>query len=110
MMPPNNKGFDFYCANNYKIDAKSSCIRVGKDGEYWTFAPNLNTEADFFACVAFDNRTSLTPLHFWLIPGERVNDRVAFRISNSPRVLAKWSQWERPLDKILACCNTMKEG
>jgi hypothetical protein len=108
-MPRNNPGFDFHCANNYKIDAKASCIRKGKDGEYWTFSTNHNTGADYFACLAFDDRTSLTPLHFWLIPGPVVNDHKAFRISNSPTVLAKWERWERPLDKVLACCSSMRE-
>jgi hypothetical protein len=108
-MPPNNKGFDFCCAKNYKIDAKSSCLRHHEvDGDYWTFQIYHNEVADYFACLAFDNRSSLTPMHFWLIPGYVVNDHVAFRISNSLTVLAKWAKWERPLGEAIACCNSLR--
>jgi len=108
-MPRNNPGFDFYCANHYKIDAKASCMRKHHDGNYWTFGINHNTEADYFACLAFDDRVSLTPLHFWLIPGAVVNDHKAFRITNSDIGLAKWAEWERSLDKVVLCCESMKK-
>ncbi|MGA2912331.1 MAG: hypothetical protein ABSE07_02315 [Methanoregula sp.] len=104
-MPPNNPGFDFICGKGFKVDVKSSCLRPGR-WPYWQFHINHNTTADYFACIAFDNRYSLNPLHFWLIPGGIVNTKMGINIH--PAFLNKWSGYENPLDKISLTCDLMR--
>lgn len=110
-MPINNPGYDFICKNGYKIDVKSSCKRHGTDRNMprWMFDVRYNTVADHFLCLAFDDRTSLTPLHVWLIPGNEVNHVKVFAISDSLYGLNKWSRFERPLNKVIGCCNALRE-
>ena len=103
-MPPNNKGFDVICNQDFKIDIKSCAI--GHKG-YWSFNINNNTIADYFLCIAFESRNDLTPVHVWLIPGKDVNHKVAIQISKT--TLDKWSKYEQSLDRVLACCDVMKE-
>jgi hypothetical protein len=112
IMPRGNKGFDFICKKGYKIDVKSKCIRIRGPPHYtnaWEFNSKHNTIADYFLCLAFDNRESLTPLHVWLIPGNIVNHLGMFSITNTPQCLSKWSQYERPIDKVLECCTLLRE-
>jgi hypothetical protein len=111
-MPHGNKGFDFYCSKKYKIDAKSSCIRYNKsykNSQYWMFIISKNVTADYFACIAFDNREDLNPIHFWLIPGYLINSLTGLTIYNSEKSLNKWLQYEQPLNKVLDCCVKMKQ-
>ncbi len=103
-MPPNNHGFDFYCGKVHKVDVKSSAN--GDKNDSWSFGIRKNAIADYFLCIAFDNRDDLNPEHLWLIPGNDVNHLVHLGISKS--TISKWSQYEQPLDKVLACCNKMK--
>lgn len=105
-MPTNNPGYDFICGKNYKIDVKSSCL-VKNKLKTWTFVINKNIIANYFLCLAFDNRGDLNPLHIWLIPSNILNHKVSTSISES--TLYKWSQYEQSLDKVLTCCNTMKK-
>lgn len=108
-MPTGNHGYDFICGSGYKIDAKASCLasRLGKsDG--WCFHISKNQVADYFLCLAFDNREALNPLHVWLIPGNVVNRRGNFEITNTSRGLRKWSEYERPLSKVITNCNLLK--
>lgn len=110
-MPINNPGFDFICGRGFKIDAKSSTMHNYKNTrgyKRWEFHIKRNMIADYFLCLAFDDRENLTPMHVWLIPGDVVGTKKNLQISNSPVSLAKWSQYERPLDRVLACCQTMK--
>jgi len=100
-----NPGYDFICGKGYKIDCKSSCMIKGKYNP-WKFDINRNKIADFFLCLAFDNRQDLNPLHIWLIPGNVVNNQFCASISES--TLEKWSEYEQPLNKVLMCCNMMK--
>ncbi len=114
-MPAHNHGYDFICGKGYKVDAKAACYN--QDGA-WSFNINQNKTADYFACLAFDNRWSLTPLHFWLIPG---NAEVPYKRSGKvvrvdslsvvyvrpPRV-GRWKEYEKPVDKILTACDIMK--
>jgi hypothetical protein len=111
-MPIGNPGYDFVCGKGFKIDAKSSCLRsysnlVAKP--FWQFHIERNTTADYFFCLAFDNRESLEPVHIWLIPGNVVNHLTTLSITNSPTVLKKWSKYERPLDKVITCCALIRE-
>lgn len=79
-MPMNNHGFDFVCNKGKRIDVKSSCIR---EAGGWKFTIRRNHVADFFLCIAFDNRTDLNPLHLWLIPSHIVNYKTNAGISLS---------------------------
>jgi hypothetical protein len=63
--------------------------------------------ADYFLCLAFDNRSDLTPMHVWLLPGRVVSHYQGISITNSSRGLAKWSKFEKPLDKVVACCKIL---
>jgi hypothetical protein len=59
-MPMNNRGYDIICNHNKKIDVKSSCQReIGG----WMFNIKRNVTADYFLCIAFDNREDLNPVH-----------------------------------------------
>ena len=105
MMPYGNPGYDFICNRDKLIDAKSSCL--GKNGR-WFFNIDHNTTADFFVCVAFDNRADLNVIHVWMIPGSVVNHLKCASISLS--TVHKWDKYERDVGKISACCNEMKNG
>lgn len=100
-------GYDFICGNGFKIDVKSSCkILRGANKGGWTFTIKRNKIANYFACLAFDDRISLTPMHFWLIPGDAVNSRLGILIY--PSTLHKWNKYEKPLDKILCSCDSIR--
>ena len=105
-MPYGNPGFDFLCGLGFKIEVKSSCLR--KNNSIWTFNIRGNKIADYFLLLAFNNRKELDPLHVWLIPGKILNEKLNFGISNKENSIKKWHQYERELDKIIACCATMK--
>lgn len=106
-MPINNPGYDLICNQNFKIDVKASAL--GHLG-HWNFSINKNTIADYFLCIAFESRNDITPTHVWLIPGEDVNHKVTINISKSTIVKwAKWAKYEQPLERVLACCDVMKE-
>lgn len=106
-MPINNPGFDFRCGQGYMVDVKASCRHISPHGTVaWSFNIDRNDTADFFLCIAFDNRCDLNPLHYWLIPGDVLSRLVCASISET--TLAKWAKYEKPLDDAIACCNTMK--
>ena len=102
-MPHGNKGFDIICNQNYRIDIKSSA--TGYKGG-WMFEIRKNQIADYFLCIAFESREDLTPVHVWLIPDKDINHLAAISISKT--TLNKWSKYEQPLDRVLACCDIMK--
>ena len=109
MMPVHNPGFDFICNSGKKIDVKSGCRRIHHYGsDSWQFTINHNTIADYFLCLAFDNRTDLNPEHIWLIPGADVNHLT--RTSIAVTTLDKWASYKLKIDKIIKCCNTIKGG
>jgi hypothetical protein len=108
-MPIHNPGYDFICGKGFKIDVKSACvISKGQKYPFWHFNIFRNMIADYYLCLAFDNRESLEPQHVWLIPGNIAGGKCGIRIFNTPKSLAKWSEYERPLDKVLACCQEIK--
>jgi len=106
-MPIRNPGFDFICNHGKKIDVKSSCL-TGTKYPRWSFHIRRNTTADFFLCLAFDNREDLNPLHIWLIPGSVVNHHE--KVSIGPSTVSKWSEYALDISKISECCVTMKEN
>lgn len=103
-MPLCNPGFDFICNNNKRIDVKSSA--TGDKNGYWIFGIKKNKVADYFLCIAFDNRDDLNPQHVWMIPGDVINHLAATKISKS--TADKWSRYEISLCEIVASCNDMK--
>lgn len=109
-MPYGTPGFDFRCQHGYLVDVKSSCRHCYPEGyaDRWLFAIRRNPIADYFLCLAFDNRNDLNPEHVWLVPGCTINDRMSVSISETK--LDKWMQYEHPLGKIIACCNVLKGG
>ena len=111
--PTNNPGYDFVCGNGFKVDVKSSCLCTGKNSlrkegriRVWRFNIKCNTSADFFALIAFDSRESLIPQHYWMVPGKVLNKKLSIFIAET--TLHKWKQYEKPIDKILLECTTMK--
>lgn len=110
-MPDNNPGFDFICGKGFKIDVKSSCLhhRLNRT-ENWDFGIRHNGTADYFLCLGFDDRDSLNPLRIWLIPGNVINRLSGLQIPNSGYGISKWSKYERPIDRVIECCNTIREG
>lgn len=104
-----NKGYDFICGKNFKIDVKSSCAKIKHHkSQTWRFNIGKNTIADYFLCLAFDNRENLEPKHVWLIPGNLINDKHDIRISNTQKSIKRYEQYEHPLDNVITCCNEMK--
>jgi hypothetical protein len=108
-MPPNNRGYDYVCSRGYKIDVKSACITTlpGKV-KGWHFNINRNTIADYFLCLAFDNRTNLEPMHVWLIPGRLVNESTNVRILLTAKSISRWATYEKSLDKVIVGCALLK--
>lgn len=109
-MPPNNKGFDFICNKGKKIDVKSAVLRFQKRrisyNGGWNFAINKNEIADFFLCIAYDNRKDLNVKHLWLIPSEKINHLTGTSISKG--TINKWKKYSLPINKVISCCNEMK--
>lgn len=103
VMPRNNPGYDLICNLGKKIDVKSSCLHA--DGK-WSFTIKHNTTADHFLCLAFDNREDLTPLHAWLLPGEKFSHLTKATIS--PSTISRWQAYRLDLTKINACCDAMR--
>ena len=105
-MPFGNKGFDFICNNGYKVDSKASTKRiVNKKSDYWSFNIRKNQIADYFALLAFDNHNDITPLYFWLIPGNIINNKQTISISKSTN---KWNEYKQDINKVIGCCNMLK--
>lgn len=102
-MPINNSGYDFICRRNMKIDVKSGCIN--KYGG-WSFHIDRNDIADYFLCIAFDNRNDLTPMHLWLIPSEVVNNKRCASVC--PSTVEKWGDYQLDISKTRICCEGMK--
>jgi hypothetical protein len=105
-MPMNNPGFDFVCNHGKMIDVKSACLS-GTKYPCWHFRIRRNTTADYFLCLAFDNREELTPLHVWLIPGSKLSYLTATSIS--PSTIHKWDTYRLDISKINDCCVTMRK-
>lgn len=107
-MPMNNQGYDIVCNRNKKIDIKSACLSPDKKTMRWGFHIERNTIADYFLCIAFNDRDDLTPQHVWLIPGHKVNHLVGVQIRNA--TLKKWEAYEIDVTKTLRCCDTLKHA
>lgn len=105
--PHGNPGFDFICNNGKKIDVKSACLYHGtKQEPYWNFMIRKNKIADYFLCLAFDNRDDLNPLHMWLLPAENFNNQVSAAISITK--IYKWNEYNLNVDKVSHCCDVLR--
>lgn len=102
--PLHNPGYDFICNKGKKIDVKSACLRTTLRG--WKFHIGQNTIADFFLCLAFDNRKDLNPLHIWLIPGGELSHLKSASISIS--TIQKWDEYRLDISKVVTCCNELR--
>lgn len=108
-MPYHNTGYDFRCNNGYLIDSKASCtITKHAKSPRWKFNIAKNQIADYFLFIAFDDRERLNPLYLWLIPGNVVNYKVCASISIT--TINKWDEYRLDIDKVITCCNSMKDG
>jgi len=107
IMPMDNPGYDFICNKGMKIDVKSSCLSTHHGHKsQWLFRIKQNVTADYFLCIAFDNRKSLTPLHLWLIPGKHINYLQSASISIN--ALDKWNSFALDINRVAVCCNSIK--
>ena len=102
-MPMHNPGYDVICNHDKLIDIKSACLR--KDGQ-WIFNIKRNTTADYFLCLAFDNREALNPLHVWMIPGSKINHLKNASICQS--TIRKWDEYSIDISKISDCCDVIR--
>lgn len=105
VMPYGNPGYDFVCNKGMKIDVKSACMETSSR---WMFHINHNTIADYFLCLAFNNRNKLNPLHIWLLPGSKFN-----HLGNTSiyvGTIHKWDEYKLDISKVVSCCNMIKEG
>lgn len=108
-MPYGNTGFDFICSRGKKIDVKSSCIRHPPHSRgIWTFTINKNKIADYFLCLALDNREDLNPMYVWLIPSTMVNHLIETSISVT--TIYKWGKHRLDINKVINCCDILKNG
>jgi hypothetical protein len=107
-MPINNPGYDCVCSLGNKIDVKSACLRQNKSSPCWEFTIRRNKVPNYFALLAFDNITDLNPMHLWLVPGEVINDKTSITITNTPRILAKWENYEYPIYNVIDACDKIK--
>lgn len=107
-MPNNNRGYDFICGKGYKIDVKSRCRYYPKNRNsyYWDFHLYKNQIADYFLCLAFDNREDLNPEYLWLIPGKEINDKN--KILMVPSTMIKWDKYRLDIEKVENCCDFVR--
>jgi len=109
VMPFGNPGYDFICNKGKKIDVKSSCAHISCNGvSRWQFHTVKNAVADYFLCIAFDNRHDLNPLHVWLIPSNSCNNSMCRSISET--TIDKYDEYRLNIDNVITCCNKIKDG
>jgi len=106
-MPMNNPGYDFICSKDKKIDVKASCeYHPIKGGPRIQFIIKKNKIADYFLCLAFDNRDDLNPTYAWLIPGEHINHLHTLGIAMTN--IDKLNQYKIDLTEISKCCDVLR--
>jgi len=106
-MPYNNPGYDLICKNGHTIDVKCAIANNNR----WNFSIKHNKIPDYFILIAFDSKENLQPQHIWLIPGSAIinnklfNSRSSFSVSLS--TCSKIAQYEKPVEKLECCCQSM---
>lgn len=117
-IPINNKGYDFICSNGHKIDVKSSCILHIPRWNFWTFNIEKNKIANYFLCIAFNNRKDLNVEHIWLISGneyiknsKNLNEYMKLSLGTSIFTIKKFKKYEitDKLDEINKTCDKFKK-
>lgn len=103
-MPYHNRGYDFLCSKQFKIEVKSGCQRIKTRS--WSFTVKKNKIADYFLFLAFDNREDLNPVHIWRIPGKLINDKNVLVMSLS--TMHQWDEYKLDIDGVASCCNAIK--
>ena len=104
VMPPNHPGYDFICNRGKKIDVKSSCTQHQHNrSDRWIFIINENKYAEYFLCIAFDNRKKLNPLYMWLIPSKLIHNQKSVSISKN--TLYKWDSFKLNIDDVIEYCD-----
>lgn len=108
-MPTNNPKYDFVCPKGFKIDVKTSTLHgVNQKGVVgWRFNIKQNEDADYFACIGFDDRESLNVVRFWLIPGAKIARLTALVITTGIQSLHKWAEFEKPIETLVNSCNLL---
>lgn len=116
-MSNNNEGFDFVCNKNYKIDAKASVLRFEKNlpdfNGCFEFNINKNQIADYFCCVAYDDRENLNVINAWLIPKNAISKKgkmicELMKLSIAKNQMDFWKKYEMDINILDNCCNSMK--
>lgn len=109
-MPINHPKYDFLCSQGYKIDVKSSTLRLNKNSvtPRWSFCIRDNKDADYFMCIGYDNRTDLNILKIWMIPRKEVDGHKFLLISLSNEV--NWKEYELDPKEATQCVETIKES
>ena len=105
VMPMNNVGYDFTC-NKGMIDCNISCQRNDRRWVSWKFNIRRNVVADYFICLALDNRNDMNLLHIWLLPGNEFNHLQVASISQG--TVRKWDAYRINVEKVSACCDVLK--
>lgn len=104
---PFHHPYDFICNHGKWIDVKSACARASRNGTLqWHFNFCRNQIADYFLCLAFDNRNDLNPVHIWLLPAKKFNHLTGTSISVT--TIKRWDEYRLEVDKVTECCDTMK--
>lgn len=107
VMPMNNPGYDLICNRKMLIDVKSACRCTSPiRNDRWSFYTRENQIADYFLCLAFDNRKDLNPEHIWLIPRKDVNNSHCITVAVTKT--DKWDKYALKIDEITSCCADMK--
>jgi len=109
--PYGTPGYDLICRNGFKINVKLST--ANKDGR-WVFALTNRSGAkcDFYLLIAMGSLDDLTPKHIWLIPPDvvigksKMCDKQSFSVA--PSTVSKLAEFEKPIERLESCCNTMK--
>lgn len=131
-MPFGNKGYDFVCGKGFKIDVKCSTmydiktVRKIRNKEVitykkgWKFNIRRNKTADYFLCIAIDDRDNLNVIYIWLIKGDEIlvghrltkkfNDRMNFSIFCETADAYKYYEIDKDrIEDARLCCSKFKE-
>ncbi len=107
-MPLKNPSFDFICNKGKKIDVKSACLQnMKRCNPRWYFNIKQNTIADYFLCLAFDNRLDLNPLYMWLLPGPEFN--TILNASIGITTINKWDKYALDINNVKICCDVVRK-
>lgn len=107
-MPLKNPGYDLICNKGKKIDVKSACLQnMKRSNPRWYFNIKQNKIADYFLCLAFDNRSDLNPLYMWLLPGHEFN--TILNASIGITTINKWDKYALDINNVKACCDMVRK-